>query len=385
MIINKIIHKIGDLPIDVYSKVMTRKQKQTINSQRTGKRLYLFCAPIHSNLGDQAQLLCWLRLFAIWYPDYEVVKVSTRYRSFDTMRSIKNSLQSDDLLFVHSGYLFFDPHPELPFILDVVRVFFDHPITILPQTVNIMSPWMQDVIGRELDMHKCLTLMCRDEVSLERAKKLFSNVHLQLMPDVVTSLIGNKDFSAHNTNRKGVIFCLRNDLEKHYSDNDLNQLIGQFSYTRTKRRDTTIDAKPWKWNKQREKMIRDIIDELATYEVAITDRYHGTILSAIANTPVIVINSADHKLSSGVKWFDRQVYGNAVQYAATLEEAASMAKELTDKRVKVDNPPYFFEKYWKSKITPPLFVGINRLIQSRKHPLSSTNHDCAYCNTKICA
>ena len=76
MIINKIIHKIGDLPVDVYSKVMTRKQKQTINSQRTGKRLYLFCAPIHSNLGDQAQLLCWLRLFAIWHPDYEVVKVS---------------------------------------------------------------------------------------------------------------------------------------------------------------------------------------------------------------------------------------------------------------------------------------------------------------------
>lgn len=353
MIVKKIISKIAGIPVCVYTKAKTREQRQVISSTRTGKRLYLFCAPIHSNLGDQAQLLCWLNLFTIWYPDYEVVKVSTRYRSFETLRTIKKTLQSDDLLFVHSGYLFFDPHPELPFILDVIRVFFDHPVTILPQTVNIMSLWMQKVIGRELDMHQNLTLMCRDEVSFERAKNLFKNVHLQLMPDVVTSLIGDKGFCVKDTQRKGVIFCLRNDLEKHYSDEELNRLMKRFSHTRTKRRDTTIDAKPWKWDKHREEMIKDIVKELSTYEVAITDRYHGTILSAVANTPVVVINSADHKLSSGVKWFDKQVYGKAVQYAATLDEAAEMAQELIDKKVAIDNSPYFFEKYWKSGIASP--------------------------------
>ena len=143
------------------------------------------------------------------------------------------------------------------------------------------------------------------------------------------------------------MFCLRNDLEKKYSDEELNCLMSQFAYTRTNRRDTTITAERWVWDKYREKMIQNIIDELATYEVVITDRYHGTILSAIANTPVIVINSSDHKLSSGVKWFDTNVYGKAVQYAHNLDIAAEMAKEILNKKTTVDNPPFFYDKYWK--------------------------------------
>ena len=357
MIINRIFKKgyqeIKNLPDTLYIAQRKRDLRLSISERGDLKRIYIFCAPTHSNLGDQAQLLCWLRLFDLWYPDYEVIKVSTKFRRFETLREIRKSLRPDDLLYIHSGYLFFDPHPELPFILDIVRMFYDHPVTILPQTVNIMEPWMQNVIGRELDIHENLTLFCRDEVSLERARQLFHNVHLELKPDVVTSLIGDNRLAGKNANRKGVLFCLRNDLEKHYSDEDLNGLMSQFSHSRTKRRDTSIKADSRVWDKHREKMIQDIVEELATYEVVITDRYHGTIFSAIANTPVIVINSSDHKLSSGVKWFDTNVYGKAVQYAPTLEIASEMAKEILEQKMNVNNPPYFFERYWSDAITPP--------------------------------
>ena len=351
MIINKIIKKITDAPRNIRLSLYMKDNKRVLDEvikKRTGiKRIYLFCSPTHSNLGDQAQLMCWMRLFALWYPDYEVVRVATLFREFNTIRNIRKTLRDDDMLFIHSGYLFFDPHPELPFILDIIRAFYDHPITILPQTVNIMETWMQEVIGRELDMHENLVLYCRDEVSLKRAKQLFNNIHLELRPDVVTSLIGDKQYSRKNNSRKGILFCLRNDLEKKYSDEELNCLMSQFAYTRTNRRDTTIIAERWVWDKYRENMIQNIIDELATYEVVITDRYHGTILSAIANTPVIVINSSDHKLSSGVKWFDTNVYGKAVQYAHNLDIAAEMAKEILNKKTTVDNPPFFYDKYWK--------------------------------------
>lgn len=354
MIINKVARKIFNTPRDLrmshYMNSNKRNLRDAIKSRNKKNSIYLFCAPTHSNLGDQAQLMCWLRLFDLWYPDYEVICVPTLFRDFSTLRDIRKNLRDDDLLYIHSGYLFFDPHPELPFILDIVRAFYDHPITILPQTVNIMESWMQNVIGRELDMHEDLTLYCRDEVSFERAKHLFNNVHLELKPDVVTSLIGDKRAAGKNTNRKGVMFCLRDDLEKLYSDEELNSLMTQFSFTRVNRRDTTINAERWVWDKHRERMIQDIVDELATYEVVITDRYHGTILSAIANTPVIVINSSDHKLSSGVKWFDTNSYGKAVQYAQNLGIAAEMAKEILNQKTIVDNPPFFYDKYWKEPI-----------------------------------
>lgn len=357
MVLSRIIKRgyqeIVNLPDTFYIEKKKRDLRLRVSERGCRKRIYLFCAPTHSNIGDQAQLMCWLRLLDLWYPDYEVIKVPAMFRRFETLREIRRTLRYDDLLFIHSGYLFFDFHLELPFILDIVRIFYDYPIIILPQTVNIMEPWMQNVIGRELDMHEQLTLYCRDEISLEKAGNLFHNVHLELKPDVVTSLIGDERIASNNVNRKGVLFCLRNDLEKHYSDEELNGLMSQFSYTRTKRRDTSIKTYRWVWGKNRDRMIQDIVDEFASYEVVITDRYHGTILSAIANTPVIVINSSDHKLCSGVKWFDTNVYGKAVQYASTLEIASKMAKEILEIKMNIKNPPYFFEKYWRNAITPP--------------------------------
>lgn len=116
---------------------------------------------------------------------------------------------------MHSGYLIFDPHPELPFILDIVRGFYDIKITILPQTVNLMGEWYQHIVAQVFNSHPNLTLYCRDEVSLENAKKLFPKVEKRLMPDVVTSLIGNAEFQYPNSTRKGVMLCVRNDGENY--------------------------------------------------------------------------------------------------------------------------------------------------------------------------
>ena len=90
-----------------------------------------------------------------------------------------------------------------------------------------------------------------------------------------------------------------------------------------------------------------MIEKFSTYRVVITDRYHGTIFSAIASTPVIVINSADHKLSSGVKWFPQEVFNDAVQYAENLDAAYEMAQKILVQEGRTyKNPPYFKKKYW---------------------------------------
>lgn len=317
-----------------------------IEATRGHKTIYLFCAPTHSNIGDQAQYYCWKRLFSQKFKDYNVVSVPTRCSTDETLEKIKSQLTAEDKLYVHSGYLIFDPHPELPFICQVVNIFHDYPITILPQTINLMSEKKQREIADCFNAHLWLTIVSRDQVSLQNAHKLFPNCNRLLWPDVVTSLIGDADFQYDETPRKGIYFCIRQDGEKYYEEEAIERLKGRFARMRVDEGDTSIKMPIRFWNGRREAIIRNIVRQMATYQLIITDRYHGTIFSQVANTPVIVLSSTDHKLSSGVKWFPKDVFGKNVFYANNLDECHSLAVEILKRNGKVvKNPPYFREMY----------------------------------------
>lgn len=320
--------------------------QEKLNQQIEMHRLYFFCTPTHSNLGDQAQLMCWLRLFREWYPEHEVVCVPTRYRQFKTLRTIHEKVKEGDLIFIHSGYLIFDPHPELPFILDIVRAFYDMPIVILPQTVNLMGEWYRHIVSGIFNSHSDLTLVCRDEVSLKKAEVLFPNVKLKLMPDVVASLIGQSEFQ-YETQRNGIMLCIRNDGEKLYTDDEIEILRKRFGGVKTEFYDTTINASIWQWDKNREMMIKNVLKKFAEFQVVITDRYHGTIFSLIANTPVIVLSSKDHKLSSGVKWFPKERFGRNIIFAKDLDEAYYLALNILELHGEnMRNPTWIKDNYY---------------------------------------
>lgn len=348
-IIEKIKNKVVGVSSQYYIANKTKELAQQITDKHSKPRIYFFCTPTHSNLGDQAQLFCWLRLFKEWHPGYEVVCVPTRYRSFATIRTIHKNLQKNDIIYVHSGYLIFDPHPELPFILDIVRGFYDTKITILPQTVNLVGEWFQHIVAQVFNSHPNLTLYCRDEVSLENAKKLFPKVEKKLMPDVVTSLIGNAEFQYPNSIRKGVMLCVRNDGEKLYSDEQIDSLRKRFDGIKTDICDTTIYAPIWEWENNRSGLIRNMLEAFSKYQVIITDRYHGTIFSQIVNTPVIVISSTDHKLSSGVKWFPKELFEGNITFAIDLDEAYNKATEILARNGKQKKNPAWFKNTYYNK------------------------------------
>src|SRR5690606_27740259 len=72
-----------------------------------------------------------------------------------------------------------------------------------------------------------------------------------------------------------------------------------------------------------------------------------TIFSQIASTPVIVLSSSDHKLSSGVKWFPEASFGNNVFFAKDLNEAYNIAQQILKRNGEITiNPPYFQETYF---------------------------------------
>lgn len=322
------------------------------------KRIYLLCEPKHANLGDQAQFVCIMRWLAANYPEYEVISVGDMFKAFDydiksRIRSfflvlkffwLKLTVRSSDLFVGHSGYFFVDHHTGWMTFAFFMRYFPNNKMVILPQTVNFYSPVAKQMASRAFGSKNNLTLLCRDEVSYNNAKLLFGDTKLLLYPDIVTSLIGTMKFDGQ---RDGVLLCARNDVEAFYSKQELTQFIARFNCARKEVTDTTIGVPREEMLKNREKLILDAIKYFASFKVVVTDRYHGTIFSAIASTPVVVINSADHKLSSGVKWFPKEVFGDYVQFAKNLDEAYKKASEmLVAEGLKYNNPPYFKEAFW---------------------------------------
>lgn len=325
----------------------------------TKKKIFLLCEPKHANIGDQAQLICTLDWLKEKLPHYEIVRVGYMFGPFDFFLKtrikdifvlfkyiwLKFTVQKDDIFIGHSGYFFVDHHIGWTSFAFIQKYFPQQRMIILPQTVNFYSPVAQQLAKNSFENKNNITLLCRDKVSLENAKKLFGTTRLLLLPDIVTSLIGTKQYYYK---RKGILFCMRDDVEQYYTSEQINMLMKRFGNIRKEKVDTTLHGISSSYlAKNRKKLIWDMIDKIATYKVVITDRYHGTIFSAIASTPVVVINSADHKLSSGVKWFPKDVFGDYVQYAENLDEAYEKAYILLSKTdLKYNNPPYFKKNYW---------------------------------------
>lgn len=147
------------------------------------------------------------------------------------------------------------------------------------------------------------------------------------------------------------MLCVRNDGEKLYSDEQINILRKRFDAIKTDICDTTIDASIWKWDKNRENLIRNILSKFAHYQVIITDRYHGTIFSQVVNTPVVVISSTDHKLSSGVKWFPQDKFEDNITFAKNLDEAYVKALDVLTRNGKIKlNSSWFKDKYYNKAL-----------------------------------
>ncbi len=332
---------------NIYYSYKKRELDKILHSNNSDKTLYFFVTPTHSNLGDQAQLMCWLRLFKEIYNEYTIICIPNKYAKINTVKYISKVIKPVDLIFIHSGYLIFDPHPELPFICNIVSTIKNHHITILPQTINLCTNDIRKYVANIFNSHPDLLIMCRDEISFSNAKDLFNSCSLKLMPDIVTSLIGNKEFSFEESSRSGVLFCLRNDGEKFYNKNEIDNLIKRFSNIPTDICDTSVNIFVSKWVHYREKIIKSMLKRFSKAQVIITDRYHGTIFSQIVNIPVVVLSSSDHKLSSGVKWFPKNIFANNVYYAKNLDEAYNITTEILSRNGKIYiNPPYFKNMYY---------------------------------------
>lgn len=271
-----------------------------------GKTIWYCGTPIHANLGDIAQKICIIDWISDFFPGYAVERIPGicfKYAGDETIEKISSFLSEDDVFIFQSGYTMADRHGDESFHRMVPEVFRGHPILIMPQTIMYREPENMRRTAEALAHNERTVLLTRDAVSYQTASRYFPDTYSVLYPDIVTTLIGVPN--AGSENRDGVLFCLRDDSEKLYSQSTLSELIDRYkACVPVKVTDTTKkDLDPNADDVILREAIRAQIAEFSQYRVTVTDRFHGMILSLAAGTPVVVLATNDHKVTAGAEWF----------------------------------------------------------------------------------
>ncbi len=321
--------------------------KQTILAPRNKNRIYYIGIPAHNNLGDLAQGVCIRKWLKKHFADYEVIEIETNAivnTPFSAKKYLKATYCDSDFVVFQSGYATTD----LGGYADdmhraVIRLLPGAKILMLPQTIFFKSEERKKVTSSVYNSAENMTFLARDKVSFQMAKEMFPGLQVLLYPDIVTTLIGQFEFG---NRREGILFCCRDDSEKYYSDEDIAGLMQKCSaLCRVERTDTTKNIKVAEIVNNAEKYIMAEIERYSKYKAIITDRYHGTIFSLVAGTPVVIIQTTDHKVTTGAEWF-KGIYDDHVYLAQSLDEAFETTKAILEKNITHKLDPYFEVEYY---------------------------------------
>ncbi len=328
------------------------------------KRLIYLGVPIHNNLGDLAQYYCikkWLRKF---YNEYDIVEIAdnivcNNYKNI--LKKMKKIVTDEDIFVFQSGYRTTDLYYGTDLSQRRILNNFKNQVIVFPQTIKFKY---KSELAKNIKAYKKnnnYIFLARDEISYQNACKMYDKNKILLYPDIVTSLIGNCDFINKNQKREGILLCLRNDDEKLYTDDEYNNLIRQLKQL-TNRVDVadTNSNKNFEFDKSElQNELKNKLNQFASYKLIITDRYHGTIFSLVSNTNVIVLNSVDHKLSSGVNWF-KEVYKEHINYCDDIKNVYKIASKLYK-----TNNNNIADCYFKNKYYDLLYEKINNMTNKK--------------------
>lgn len=325
-----------------------REEKRVIALGKKTCKHILYCGICESsNMGDIAQTFCTLNWFKENYPDYTVLMCKTsmimKHKS-NFIYKLKKILTPDDLIFFQSGY---NTH-DLGGLEDlmhqvIIREFKDVSMIMLPQTVFFQTESREKQCSEVYNTHKKLLFFARDPISFEYSKKLFPDIETMLYPDIVTTLIGS---FAETHERKGIYICKRNDIEQFYKEEDYLELENKLKdIDEVHVSDTIISVSNRKIYKELENYVSKIVKEFSKYRVIVTDKFHGLIFSLVANTPVIVMKTKDHKVTSGYEWFSK-IYPDRVFYAENICDVEGLIRDILKKPAYSQLNAFFKDNYY---------------------------------------
>lgn len=286
----------------------------------------LLDTPIHGNIGDHAIALAEHQILNEQHIKYAELPASI-IGSKEWLLALLTP--SSKQILIHGGGFMgcLWPWEEYRF-RRILKAFSRQHVTVFPQTVTFD---LETEEGRAFFeeskaiycAHPHLTVFVREQKSYDFMKKYMPEVKTILVPDVVTVL----ESHIKAGKRKGILLCMRNDLEKTCSDeiqqSILEALHNQYPEEEVAFTDTVIDHGVSM--KKREEEVNNKLMEFANAKLVITDRLHGMVLAAITGTPCIALTNSNGKVKGVYQWIQSNSY---VRYLDDWGQFGNVLKEL---------------------------------------------------------
>lgn len=300
------------------------------------KKAVLIDTPTHGNLGDHAIVLTQKQLLvknkvsthelsasAIDYKEYLFAKLTPKNKC---------------IIIPGGGFLGTLWPNEEERVRRIINCFKDNKIIIFPQTVSYD---LTSESGRKYlkqaqkiySAHSNLTFFVREKQSYEIMQKYFPSVETVLVPDIVTLL----DMDIAGQNRKDILFCMRSDLEKNVTDEQLAEIqqILKIHYPNEQMNkiDTVV---PYMVSEgMRKKEVKNKLEQFKKAKLIITDRLHGMIFATITATPCIAFGNSNGKVKNVYGWLKHNEY---IKYVNDIDEFKSIVETLDIER------KYYYDK-----------------------------------------
>lgn len=283
-------------------------QDKTFMTQNRNRRVFVFLAADYGNLGDVAITYAQEKLLKEKYPDYEIVDVPIS-KTLSLLRPIKRIATPDDIITITGGGNMGEMYGDIELLrLMVIRMFPNNKVVVFPQTTDYSAEntFLLRLAKKTYNGHRHLTMLAREEVSYNKMCELFPKANIKLTPDVVMTLDERRECE-----RKGIVFCLRNDKEKSIQSQYADELRKEattlglpiIDY------DTHIDKEHMPLNVRKEELDK-IWGIFCSAQLVVTDRLHGMVFAYITGTPAIVFPNSNFKVEKCYEWIRNCGYIN---------------------------------------------------------------------------
>lgn len=307
--------------------------RKNINSNKP--RFIILNTPDHRNIGDHALALGEYRFLYDYFPNYAVDEFYGNLMDsrFLTDKRIKAMIGNDDIIIIHAGgYIGTIWMKEEVRVRRLLNIFKDKKVFIFPQTVFFDD----DEYGKQqlyesqkiYSLCKNLVMFVREKYSERFFSENFKDCRSYLVPDMVLYL---KSLKVNVSERNCIITCLRNDKEKTVDYYDvISEKLNKFELE-VKKTDMMEDHQIYR--ESRESEVYSKIKELSKAKLVVTDRLHGMVLSALANTPCVVLKSQSYKVQGVYDWI------KDLKYIAIVNDINEFDDAL-NRVLSVENPHY---------------------------------------------
>lgn len=323
------------------------KKRFRLYMRATESTVFVIGTPTHTNIGDSAIALAEIAFLEKCYNNTSPIKEIT-VPEYQICHKMINKLISPSTRFFGMGggnmgdQWFHEEEFRRTFIIDQLK---NKPV-IFPQTIFYSDT--QDGKNKEQESIAiynvpAITLVAREKISFEIMQKLYPRANILLTPDIVLSATMD-DFGAVAQERKGILFCVRNDEEKAVSDSVWTELERELTALGKETTHTDMHSNCQVTKENRRECVRKKMQEFCGAELVVTDRLHGMLFAAITETPCVVFGNYNHKVKGTYDWISYLPY---IRYVESADEAKAVIPELLEiKNCKYDNTPLlpYFDK-----------------------------------------